>query len=62
MDFDIEKINERARSEMMTEMMRVRMSKKLKDDFQKACKQYGLEASEVIRALMTEYIQKANNS
>ena len=54
---DMEDINRRAKMDVMKEVLRLRLSTLLKDEFQKACETNGTQAASVIRELMAEYVK-----
>lgn len=56
---DIEKINENARSEIMNDSIRIRISVPLKRDFMDECTKNGVDSSSIIRALIRDYIEES---
>lgn len=54
---DMENINRKAKMDVMNEVLKLRLSTLLKDEFQKACETNGTQAASVIRELMTECVR-----
>lgn len=56
---DIDKINENARSEVMNDSIRIRISVPLKRAFMNECADNGVDSSSIIRALIRDYIEES---
>lgn len=56
---DIDKINENARSEIMNDSIRIRISIPLKRAFMNECAINGVDSSSIIRALIRDYIEES---
>lgn len=54
---DMEDINRRSKLEVMNDYIRVRVSSILKEDFNKACEENGVQTSAIIREFMAEYVK-----
>lgn len=58
---DIEKINYKARSEILNDSLRVRISAKTKQAFLNECENNQVDSATVIRALIEEYIEESKS-
>ncbi|WP_302490005.1 hypothetical protein [uncultured Dialister sp.] len=59
---DMEDINRKAKMDVMNEVLRLRLSTLLKDEFHKACETNGTQAASVIRELMAEYVKRTKEN
>ena len=56
---NIERVNHNARTQVMSTVIKLRISNTLKDEFMKQCESNNVEMAATLRALIQEYIDES---